>query len=124
MTQGLGNCSACNIGALVQVQTITAGNFDTQSIGICQLCPTGCNSCTYALIEPGFSAPINALNCTSCASLYVYNFETGGCTPCPANCLACSCQGDSCATSYCLTCATGYTNKGPAGCVASTTAAE
>jgi len=57
-SQGLGNCSACNVGALVSVETGTVGvSYGQQTIGICQLCPTGCLSCSYELINSAFAQP-------------------------------------------------------------------
>jgi hypothetical protein len=73
------------------------------------MCPVGCLSCSYAIIPVSMSGDVMTINCTSCASLYVYNYSHGGCAPCSSNCLSCFCNGDFCPMTLCSTCATGYT---------------
>lgn len=47
-SQGLGNCSACNVGALV---TVTAGasygSSFAETVGVCMVCGSNCLSCSY-----------------------------------------------------------------------------
>lgn len=109
-TQGLGNCSACNVGALVYVQAGNSfGPIFEETIGICQPCPSGCLTCAYGMISPAMSAGIVTINCTSCAQYYAYNYSNGNCAACSANCLSCECSGDTCPMTFCSTCASGYT---------------
>ena len=87
---GLGNCSACNMGALVQVQTLSSyGTYQQETIGVCQQCPAGCSTCSYAMISPAMSPGQLVINCTQCNPYYAYNYSIGTCAPCAANCLSC-----------------------------------
>lgn len=113
-SQGLGNCSACSQGALVQLvagatQADIYGTTFEQTIGVCMLCMTGCSECVYG----GFSASMAPLSmgiyCTSCNAGYAYNNLYGNCSTCPANCEVCYCQGDTCWSFPCTTCYSGYT---------------
>ena len=80
---GLANCSACDQGALVPLQTFTLISGHAVStgefIGVCQLCPQGCTSCEYTMIDPSMSVAFNAINCSNCVSGYTYNYSSGGC---------------------------------------------
>ncbi len=48
--QGIASCSQCSSGALLQVTTAPSSPFAGYSIGVCQLCATGCQSCQYTLL--------------------------------------------------------------------------
>ena len=91
-THGLSNCSKCWTGALVKVQTVVLpplSPFASDTIGICQLCPKGCITCNYAVIAPAMSIAFQGINCTSCERAHTYNYATGFCSKCSANCIRC-----------------------------------
>ena len=66
-------------------------------------------TCSFEMLSPAMSIPSLSINCTQCLSGYSYNYSSGGCAVCSANCVACECTGDSCWATYCETCALGYT---------------
>ena len=71
-------------------------------------CPTGCITCQYGLIFRATLPPLQALNCTECATGYVINLFNGSCAPCTPNCLNCTSEGDGGTYTMCNVCAPGY----------------
>lgn len=61
------------------------------------------------MLSPAMSIPFYAVNCSQCLTGYGYNYSSGGCAACSANCIDCECMGDTCWATYCLTCGVGYT---------------
>jgi hypothetical protein len=109
------SCSDCYLGTLVNFQLDQDGLSSPVNIGICVLCPANCHSCQYAVMAPGMSTPIPAVNCTSCASGYTNSYFNGQCEPCPANCVTCSCVFNDCSRRDCTQCAPGYTVNATTG---------
>lgn len=110
-THGLSNCSKCWTGALVKVQTVVLpplSPFASDTIGICQLCPRGCITCNYAVIAPAMANAFQGINCTSCERAHTYNYATGFCSKCSANCIRCECIMAGCSIIDCLACRPGY----------------
>lgn len=81
--------------------------------GVCQSCPSNCNSCSYSN---------NQIVCSACQSSYFLSADKLSCTSCGTNCLQCtaanactSCMNstrtnngacESCSVPYCQQCAT------------------
>ena len=81
LTEGsLASCSDCHTGALVNFELAEDGGIGPVNLGICQLCPTNCNTCEYAVLpQSGGGAGLPAVKCTSCGSGLTVNAETGQC---------------------------------------------
>ncbi len=114
-TGGLASCSDCYLGTLVNYQLKEAGISNPPTIGICVLCSTNCNSCSYAVMTPAMSTPIPAVNCTSCAQGFTTSYFNGQCAACSANCINCSCVFNDCSQTTCVACNSGYTLNSSSG---------
>lgn len=113
------NCSACyDVAALVPIKLPSSSLSSLFGpFGVCQLCPSHCSSCQYALAEPSYAQPIPIINCTSCAVGYTTHHFTGKCEACPSNCDDCHFQVLAPANSMpypvinCTSCHSGFTNN-------------
>lgn len=121
-SNGVASCSQCSSGTLIQVQTLNNFSYPGQTIGICQLCPTGCLNCQYTMLSPSMSPAFMALNCTTCAQAYTYNYYTGNCVACSAGCSTCLCETSGCSI-VCTACSSGYSLSGM-NCIATTVALQ
>lgn len=87
----LPNCSACyDIATRVPIKIpATSINSEVSPLGVCQLCPSNCKTCEYAVVTNLNDTQVPIINCTACLSGFTTYHFTGRCEACPQHCVIC-----------------------------------